>query len=106
MKAKVLVIDDAPANCGGHRGLGRSVPSLGPRLIVPGGDGGNERAVVAALAAAGLPIVVANPRQVRDFAKATGPLAKTDERTVWGRRRLRLGGFARSCLPPFEAQDQ
>jgi len=34
--------------------------------------------VVAALAAAGLPIVVANPRQVRDFAKATGQLAKTD----------------------------
>lgn len=35
--------------------------------------------MVAALAAAGLPIVVANPRQVRDFAKATGQLAKTDD---------------------------
>ena len=34
--------------------------------------------MVAALAAAGLPIVVANPRQVRDFAKATGQLHKTD----------------------------
>ena len=34
--------------------------------------------LVAALAAAGLPVVVANPRQVRDFAKATGQLAKTD----------------------------
>jgi len=33
---------------------------------------------VAALAAAGLPVVVVNPRQVRDFAKATGQLAKTD----------------------------
>jgi transposase len=34
--------------------------------------------VVAALAAAALPVVVANPRQVRDFARATGQLAKTD----------------------------
>jgi hypothetical protein len=41
--------------------------------------GGYERAVVAALAVAGLPTVVANPRQVRDFAKATGQLAKTDD---------------------------
>jgi len=36
-----------------------------------------KRALVAALAAAGLPLVVANPRQVRDFAKAPGQLAKT-----------------------------
>ncbi len=40
--------------------------------------GGYEAALVAALAAAGLPVVVANPRQVRDFARATGQLAKTD----------------------------
>ena len=40
--------------------------------------GGYEAALVAALATARLPIVVANPRQVRDFAKATGQLAETD----------------------------
>ena len=40
--------------------------------------GGYEREAVAALAAAGLPVVVVNPRQVRDFARATGRLAKTD----------------------------
>lgn len=40
--------------------------------------GGLQRAVVAALAAAALPVVVVNPRQVRDLAKATGQLAKTD----------------------------
>jgi transposase len=40
--------------------------------------GGYENAAVASLAAAGLPVVVVNPRQVRDFAKATGTLAKTD----------------------------
>src|SRR5918997_5313338 len=49
-----------------------------PTLIVLEATGGYERAVVAALATAGLPVVVANPRQVRDFAKATGQLAKTD----------------------------
>lgn len=49
-----------------------------PRLIVCEATGGFERAAVAAVAAAGLPVVVANPRQVRDFARATGQLAKTD----------------------------
>ena len=49
-----------------------------PTLIVLEATGGYERAAVAALAAAGLPVVVANPRQVRDFARATGQLAKTD----------------------------
>ena len=40
--------------------------------------GGYETTLAAALAAAGLPVVIVNPRQVRDFAKATGRLAKTD----------------------------
>ncbi|MCA1563827.1 MAG: IS110 family transposase, partial [Acidobacteria bacterium] len=52
--------------------------TMAPALVVAEPTGGNERALVAALAAAGLPLVVANPRQVRDFAKATGQLAKTD----------------------------
>ena len=41
-------------------------------------SGGLETALVAELGAAGLPVVVVNPRQVRDFARATGQLAKTD----------------------------
>jgi transposase len=49
-----------------------------PTLIVLEATGGYHRAVVAVLAAAALPLVVINPRQVRDFAKATGQLAKTD----------------------------
>jgi transposase len=57
--------------------VGRLRP-LAPTLIVLEATGGFETAVVAALAAAGLAVVVANPRQVRDFAKATGQLAKTD----------------------------
>ena len=54
------------------------VRTLAPTLIVLEATGGYETPLVAALAAAGLPVVVANPRQVRDFAKATGQLAKTD----------------------------
>ncbi len=49
-----------------------------PELIIVEATGGYERGVVAAFGAAGLPIVVVNPRQVRDFAKAMGLLAKTD----------------------------
>lgn len=47
-------------------------------LIVLEATGGYEVPVVSALAAAGLPVVVANPRQIRNFARATGQLAKTD----------------------------
>jgi transposase len=49
-----------------------------PVLVIVEATGGFERAVVGALAAAGLPVAVVNPRQVRDFARATGKLAKTD----------------------------
>jgi transposase len=49
-----------------------------PALVVLEATGGLEVVVTTALAAAGLPVVVVNPRQVRDFAKATGQLAKTD----------------------------
>ena len=54
------------------------VRALVPTRIVLEATGGYETPLVAALAAAGLPVVVANPRQVRNFAKATGQLAKTD----------------------------
>jgi len=54
------------------------VQTLHPTLIVREATGGLERAVTSALAAAGLPVVVVNPRQARDFARATGQLAKTD----------------------------
>ena len=46
--------------------------------IVLEASGGYETQVVAALASAGLPVLVVNPRQVRDFARAIGQLAKTD----------------------------
>ena len=54
------------------------VAALGPTLVVVEATGRYEAACAAALATAGVPVAVVNPRQVRDFAKATGRLAKTD----------------------------
>ncbi len=68
----------ATNEAGGIRELMARLTTLGPELIVLEATGGYELAVVGALATAGLPLVVVNPRQVRDFAKATGQLAKTD----------------------------
>jgi transposase len=62
----------------GISGLVKQLRTRAPGLIVLEATGGLERLVVAALALAGLPLAVVNPRQVRDFAKATGRLAKTD----------------------------
>ena len=50
----------------------------GPATVILEATGGFELPLVGALLAAGLPAVVVNPRQVRDFARATGQLAKTD----------------------------
>ena len=60
------------------RGLIPQIVDLEPALVLLEATGGLELPLVAALAAAALPVVVVNPRQVRDFAKATGTLAKTD----------------------------
>jgi transposase len=62
----------------GVRTLVERVRSMGVQLMVLEATGGYELLSVAALVAAGLPAIVVNPRQVRDFAKATGQLAKTD----------------------------
>jgi transposase len=62
-------------------GVGRLVAelqALAPTLLVVEATGGYERLVVAGLMTAGLPVVVVNPRNVREFGKATGQLAKTD----------------------------
>ena len=62
----------------GIEGLIPQLRDLGPDLVLLEATGGLEAPLVAALAAAALPVVVVNPRQVRDFAKATGTPAKTD----------------------------
>lgn len=58
--------------------LVKRLKDFAPSLIVVEATGGLETPLVSALAAECLPVVVCNPRQVRDFAKATGTLAKTD----------------------------
>ena len=70
---------EVPNTAAGHRALLDALAAAAPaaRLVLEA-TGGYERAVTATLAAAGLPVVVINPRQARDFAKATGQLAKTD----------------------------
>ena len=62
----------------GHARLIASLRCTSTHRVVLEATGGYERAIVAVLLAEGLPVVVANPRQVRDFARATGKLAKTD----------------------------
>jgi transposase len=73
-----------------------------PELVVLEATGGYEREVVAALAAKGWAVAVVNPRQVRDFARATGQLAKTDtiDADV-------LAAFAKAVRPePRRLRDQ
>jgi len=72
--------------------------------VVLEATGGYETAAANALAAAGLPVAVVNPKQVRDYAKATGQLAKTDRLDA-----LVLAGFGRDLKPPIRplpAEDQ
>lgn len=64
-----------------EEGIGQTISclrKLSPDLVVLEATGGMELPLAAALAVAGIPLAVVNPRQVRDFAKATGRLAKTD----------------------------
>ena len=70
--------ESVPNSAEGHAALLARLTPLAPQLIVLEATGGYEVAVVAALAGAGLPVVVVNPRHVRDFARATGQRAKTD----------------------------
>lgn len=62
----------------GHRGLCQRLRELQPQLVVLEATGGYEQPLLATLGEAGLPAVAVNPRQVRQFARAVGRLAKTD----------------------------
>jgi transposase len=67
-----------PRDAPGLDRLAAELRGLAPALVVLEATGGFETTVAAALAGAGLPLAVVNPRQIRDFARATGRLAKTD----------------------------
>jgi transposase len=61
-----------------HELLARLLEGVRPELVVLEATGKYERLAAVAIAAAGIAVAVVNPRQARDFAKASGPLAKTD----------------------------
>ena len=77
----VFPSDDAFAVARDSEGLAALIERLrplGPHLVVLEATGGFELTVAAALVSAAIPLAVVNPRQIRDFARATGQLAKTD----------------------------
>ena len=69
--------------------------ALTPTLVVMEATGGYETVVASALGAAHLPLAVVNPRQIRDFARATGRLAKTDRLDA-----AAIAHFAEAIRPP------
>lgn len=88
----------APNDEAGIEAVVDRLRALAPTLVVLEATGGLEVPLAAALAAAALPVAVVNPRQVRDFAKAVGQLAKTDALDA-----ALLARFAEAVRPPVRA---
>ena len=86
---------EIPRDDAGIRQLVSQLKALEPTLVLFEASGGFELPLVAAVAAEELPVVVVNPRQVRDFARATGTLAKTDALDA-----AVLAHFAEAVQPP------
>ena len=78
--------------------LASELSQMQPARIIVEATGGLERRLVGELGAAGLPVVVVNPRQVREFARATGRLAKTDQLDAQV-----LAQFGAALRPPVRA---
>ncbi len=74
---EAISVDNTPAGILNLVGLPRESGDIA--LVVMEATGGLERDCAVALVAAGWPVAVVNPRQVRDYARATGVLAKTDK---------------------------
>lgn len=79
-------------------GLATELKQRAPTRVVLEATGGYERAAVAALQAVGLPVAVVNPRQVRQFARSPGRLAKTDKLDAGV-----LAHYAEAVQPPLRA---
>ncbi|MCH7978181.1 MAG: IS110 family transposase [Acidobacteria bacterium] len=89
----------------GVTNLVAQLAELAPTLVVLEATGGLEMSLVGDLACAQLPVVVVNPRQVRDFAKALGKLAKTD--TLDAQVLAHFGEATKPALRPLpDAQAQ
>jgi len=101
-KAHVDLYDDNTRQHGrfenNRSGINKCVKRLAvlhPQLIVVESTGGYEHDLVVALTDASLPLVVVNPRQVRDFGRALGRLAKTDRIDA-----VLLAQYAATIQPP------
>jgi transposase len=79
----------------GLAALAERLRGLAPTLVVMEATGGYEAVVASAVGAARLPLAVVNPRQIRDFARATGKLAKTDRLDA-----AAIAHFAEAVRPP------
>jgi transposase len=93
----VFPTDEAFAVARDGEGLAALIERIGPlrpHLVVLEATGGFEQTVAAALVAAAMPLAVVNPRQIRDFARATGQLAKTDALDAKA-----IAGFAAKVQP-------
>ena len=106
-KARLDIADNAEAlawsvahDDAGITSLVAQLQPLHPTLIVMEATGGLETLLYAALTTAGLPAVVINPRQVRDFAKALGTLAKTD--ALDARVLARFGAAIQPAIRPMK----
>lgn len=82
----------------GFKEVVSKLSALAPEAIVLEASGGYEKLLAAQLAAAGLPVIVVNPRQVRDFARACGIMAKNDSIDA-----LVLARFAEAVRPQIRA---
>lgn len=87
---------EIPYDQKGIRKLVTQLKAANPEMVLLEASGGLELSLVAALAAAALPVVVVNPRQVRYFARATGKLVKTDSIDA-----AVLAHFAEAVRPPL-----
>jgi transposase len=91
-------------DCDGIRIIIQGLSKLSVARVVVEATGGLESAVVAELGLAGLPVVVVNPRQVRDFARAIGQLAKTD--SLDARVLALFGERIRPALRPLATEQE
>jgi transposase len=83
--------------------LVKALRSLTPTRIIIEASGGLEHLLVSYLAVAGLPVIIVNPRQVRDFARATGQLAKTDRLDAFVL--ARLGAALQPVVRPLKSAE-
>jgi transposase len=88
----------------GQQALAERLAPLSVERVVLEATGGYERLLVAVLGTAGLPVVVVNPRQVRDFAKALGKLAKTDR--IDAAVLARFAAAVRPALRPLPGESE